>query len=210
MGKCTQKEYKAEPESNCLYHFFFFSFFLPEQRLAVKLPELIPDEQRCVWVKKELWSQEIHFSATGLHVSGWFVWFCLGWLVPRPFPVQRSVFLLRDWSWYVAGSVRKANDSSRTLSTPPQHTCLHTKRAEEENEQKKVRGDHPPSLYLFWSLGLGLYIGLAPTVWEPSIFLREERVHGHQNVSRGWLRKSNTSAWCVNWLYALAQTLENA
>lgn len=48
MGKCTQKEYKAEPESNCLYHFFFFSFFLPEQRLAVKLPELISDEQRCV------------------------------------------------------------------------------------------------------------------------------------------------------------------
>lgn len=156
--------------------------------------------------------QEIRFSATGLCVSRWFVWFCLGWLVPRPFPMQRSVFLLGDWSLYVTG----LSEESKWLIPYTQHPstahiCLHTKRAEEEKGYKKVRGDHPPSIKrLSWSLRLGLYIGLAPTAWEPSIFLREERVHGDQNVSRGWLYKSNTSAWCVNWLYTLAEILGNA
>lgn len=162
--------------------------------------------------KRNLGSQETHFPATEFWVPRWFVWLCLGWLVPRPSPMKRSVFFLHDWSLYVTG----LSDESRWV-TPytQQHSTSHiafTPRELEKRKDRRKSGEttHPLSILgLSWSLRLGLYIGLAPTVWEPSIFLREERVHGDQNVGRSWLCKSNTSALCVNWLYTLAEILGN-
>lgn len=179
-------------------------FFSPpkRQRLAIKLPELILDEHRCVWVKTELeisrntflcnWALCIQMICVVLlrlvssqAISNAKICFSFLWL--------KAVCNRAPWGKQITHPIHS--------STPPQHTYALTPRELKKRKDRRKSGEttHPLSIQsLPWSLRLGLYIGLVPTVWEPSIFLREERVHGDQNISRGWLCKSNTSAWCVS------------
>lgn len=137
-----------------------------------------------------------------------------GWF-PGHFQCKGLFFLSVPEIGMEQGTARKANDSSLTLSTPPWHTYAFTLREPKKRKEKRESGETTHLLSvrrLSWSLRLGLYIGLAPTDWKPSIFSRrrEETVHGDQNVSRSWLYKSKTSASCVRWLYTLAEIFGNA
>lgn len=145
-----------------------------------------------VW-KRNSESQETHFSATGLWVSRWFVWFCLGWLVPRPFPTQRSVFLLRDWSLYVTGLWGK--QMTHPIHSAPLHsTHMPSHQESWRRERIEERGDHPPSLYRkpFWVIKAWfLYWTCSNSLGAKHL---SQRRMGDQNVGRNWLCKSNTSA----------------
>lgn len=192
----------------------FFNFFFVRERIAIKLPELISDEQRCVCVKKELGiSRNTFLCNWALSIQT--ICVVLLRLVCSQAISNAKVCFSSPWLKSVCNRAQWGKQMTHAVHSAPLHNThmpSHPRELKKRKDRRKSgETTHPLSITsLSWSLRPGLYIGLAPTVWEPSIFLREERVHGDQNVGRDWLCKLNTSAWCVNWLYTLAEILGNA
>lgn len=126
----------------------FTNNFSRRQRLTIKLSESIADEHRSVHTRNSGPARNT-FLSNGLRVSRWFVWFCSGWLIPRPSPMQRSVFLLCAWNLHFWTGLSEESEWLIPYTQHPSmtHIGLHNKRPKEEKGKKQVGADHPPSLY---------------------------------------------------------------
>lgn len=143
MGKRMQKEYEAEPEFSCLYKYFFF---FPEAKACDKTPIV---NSWCVCVKKELGISRNTFPCNWV-LSTQMICVVVLRLVGSQAVSNAKVCVFSPWLKPVCNRAQWWKQMSHPVHSAALHIthCLHTKRAGEEKGQKKVRGDHPPSLYL--------------------------------------------------------------
>lgn len=123
-----------------------YLFFFPEAKACDKTPIV---NSWCVCVKKELGISRNTFPCNWV-LSTQMICVVVLRLVGSQAVSNAKVCVFSPWLKPVCNRAQWWKQMSHPVHSAALHIthCLHTKRAGEEKGQKKVRGDHPPSLYL--------------------------------------------------------------